>query len=1090
MPEKEQRQIDTARLAEQIVQAARGNPTEEDLKMRAEPILQRAFKAIGIDVGLVGYERGHALKGRSDAVYGFLIIEYERPGKLATKPGLKSALGDLQRNLTGEAESHSPKAKEGFLEKAIGVALDGEQIAFVRYTRRARSIVLPLPVRPDQPELFSEPHPAAGFQVLGPYPVTTESIANFLIYARATARKPLSAEALAGTFGPGCAVAQQAVAELYSSLMRAQRASAPSRVKTFFKEWDRIFGVVYGLETEKAEKAVGQTASLYQMPSGVRLKNLLFSIHTYYAFIMKLISIELLAMQREQTVESFVEGLGAAVDAEFKERLVHLESGADFHSKGIDNFLEADFFSWYLDEWNPALVGAMRGIVRALAEFEPATPVLEPDWTRDLLQKLYEGIMPRDLRHGLGEYYTPDWLAEYLVDRSGYSGKPEERFLDPACGSGTFLVQAIHRVQRGFGSRKRQELERIGKAILENVVGFDLNPLAVLTARTNYLIAFARFIPYVRPISLPVYLCDSVVPPATTPEGELALDRTILFHTTKADYVFPVSFQEKGNIDAFTGMVDEALNAGLEEEAFARRIRKEFKVADREAELLVEIYRKIRALAKANENGIWAKYIKNGFAPVYVGRFDYVVGNPPWIRWGYLSDEYRARTLSLWHEYGLFSLKGHETRLGAGEKDFSMLFTYACADRYLKDGGVLAFLITLEVFKSKGAGEGFRAFQLKPTGVPLKIECMEDLVHLQPFQAANKTSLFVMRRGVPTVYPVPVSQWRRKKGVGPIPAEWPVPKVLESTVRVVQQATPVNPESPVSSWQTASRMTFKRSAALKGSNPYLARLGARVEPYGVFWLKLREVRPDGKLVVENMPGRGKREIGGSGPTTIEDRLVFPAISGGQLQRFGIREPFYVLMPQDPHKRAPYPSDWMADNAPLALGYLNRFKDILLTRGSRAVREFAEATEFYAMYGIGDYTFARYRVTWKRMASRMQAAVLSGYKTPFGVKPLISTDTTSLIPTGDEDEAHYICAILNSRAVDEFIRSFSAAGRGFGAPSVMKNLGIPRFNKKLAIHRQLAEISLEAHGLVAKGKDASGVDERLEKAVKALWNIKS
>ena len=96
--------------------------------------------------------------------------------------------------------------------------------------------------------------------------------------------------------------------------------------------------------------------------------------------------------------------------------------------------------------------------------------------------------------------------------------------------------------------------------------------------------------------------------------------------------------------------------------------------------------------------------------------FDYLAGNPPWVRWDYLPSEYREATLPLWKRYGLFSLKGFEARLGAGKKDLSMLFTYAAADFYLKPGGTLAFLITQEVFKSKAAGEGFRRFRLGGRG--------------------------------------------------------------------------------------------------------------------------------------------------------------------------------------------------------------------------------------------------------------------------------------------------------------------------------------------------------------------------------------
>lgn len=39
-----------------------------------------------------------------------------------------------------------------------------------------------------------------------------------------------------------------------------------------------------------------------------------------------------------------------------------------------------------------------------------------------------------------------------------------------------------------------------------------------------------------------------------------------------------------------------------------------------------------------------------------------------------------------------------------------------------------------------------------------------------------------------------------------------------------------------------------------------------------------------------------------------------------------------------------------------------------------------------------------------------------------------------------------------------IQSFSSAGRGFDTPSVMKYVGIPKFDPKNKLHQQLAEIS--------------------------------
>ena len=142
-----------------------------------------------------------------------------------------------------------------------------------------------------------------------------------------------------------------------------------------------------------------------------------------------------------------------------------------------------------------------------------------------------------------------------------------------------------------------------------------------------------------------------------------------------------------------------------------------------------------------------------------------------------------------------------------------------------------------------------------------------------------------------------------------------------------------------------------------------------------------------------------------------------------------------------------------------------------------------------MYGIGAYTFARYRVAWKRMAARMEATVLTLHKTPFGTKPVVATDTTSLFTAKTADEAHYLCAILNSRTVDEYIRSFSSGGRGFGAPSVVKNLAIPPFSSHTPIHRRLAELSRQAHEGVIPGRDTAQIEGEINEAVEELWNLK-
>ncbi len=121
---------------------------------------------------------------------------------------------------------------------------------------------------------------------------------------------------------------------------------------------------------------------------------------------------------------------------------------------------------------------------------------------------------------------------------------------------------------------------------------------------------------------------------------------------------------------------------------------------------------------------------------------------------------------------------------------------------------------------------------------------------------------------------------------------------------------------------------------------------------------------------------------------------------------------------------------------------------------------------------------------------MSAAVLTRLATPFGRKEVISTDTTSFMVAASRAEAHYLCAVLDSDVVNDYIRSFSEGGRGFGAPSVMQNLGVPRFDPRNASHGELSELSDEAHRRVEQGKPVDDIDQKVNRAARRLWNIKS
>ncbi len=138
MPEKEYWQIDAAKLARDILDLTCTAKTEEDVKMRVEPLLRRAFREIGVDVSIAEYEKTTALTAkRMDAVYGYVVIEYKGPGKLASAAAVRKAKDQLKTYLEEESLRHGAET-ESSLEKAVGIALDDRHILFARYSKTAR----------------------------------------------------------------------------------------------------------------------------------------------------------------------------------------------------------------------------------------------------------------------------------------------------------------------------------------------------------------------------------------------------------------------------------------------------------------------------------------------------------------------------------------------------------------------------------------------------------------------------------------------------------------------------------------------------------------------------------------------------------------------------------------------------------------------------------------------------------------------------------------------------------------------------------------------------------------------------------------
>jgi len=513
--------------------------TEEDVRVWASRCIEEGIlEPLGIkEVGKYEYTLVSGV--RVDALYGHVIIEYKAPGKLSSESDIRRAKEQVIRYITQEAGS---KAE---WPRYLGVIIS-DRIAFTRYDPRTGAWIL-----------------------RGPYEIRREVVVKLVEALRGLRRKPLDVEHLLSDFGPRSQLTVELVRALYNKVIGLEE---DSRAKLLFNDWARLFRQATGYRPEELEE-LPQLAREYGIQGTINYDALIFSIHTYYALLLKLIAAEIVYLYGGgKFYRSYIAELDDAYSRRglegLKEALQDLESGGVFKRlMNIENFLEGDYFSWYLDVLDKDLADLIAELARRLADYEVATPQLEPEFARDLLKRLYQNLVPSDLRHRLGEYYTPDWLANYLLNEVGLSLesllkmgeedplKPLElRVLDPACGSGTFLVLYISRLRRYAEEHFLQDT--LVSYVLKNVVGFDLNPLAVLTARTNYLMAIADLLTYVTgSIEIPVYLADSImVERKPTLAGSVYILRT-----SAGDFEVPVSVVERGLLTSILAEVVRCL---------------------------------------------------------------------------------------------------------------------------------------------------------------------------------------------------------------------------------------------------------------------------------------------------------------------------------------------------------------------------------------------------------------------------------------------------------------------------------------------------------------------------------------------------
>jgi len=411
------------------------------------------------------------------------------------------------------------------------------------------------------------------------------------------------------------------------------------------------------------------------------------------------------------------------------------------------------------------------------------------DWTRnktDVLRSLYEDIVDEEDRKAFGEFYTPNWLAEFIVgevlddDWCGQSinasllseSNPERLngvgVLDPSCGSGTFLYYSALRLlhsdamnRQGLSPKKKAEV------VSRLVNGIDVHPVAAEMSRATLTRALGwemeddwGGIRIYEGDSLQIQMHrDSLF----QPEGDKV--QFISPRGTRVD--IPLSFLQRTDFAASIRRLVETAVGGHE---CPQDIIETTPANDRPSilevhENLVKIIKGDAAGNSGEGNSVWAWYIVNMAGPHQIARrkINRIVVNPPWVTMRSVQDKERKDALKEFaiNKVGVWPL----TTNNASNFDIAQLFVVRCRDLYMysPEHDPAAWIVKMSAL-SGGGWSGFRKKHDRILAQSL------NLVDVKPFGQGDARRCCVLfdNRKASALYSVDqtkhvVAKWNEKK---------------------------------------------------------------------------------------------------------------------------------------------------------------------------------------------------------------------------------------------------------------------------------------------------------------------------------------
>ena len=718
-------------------------------------------------------------------------------------------------------------------------------------------------------------------------------------------------------------------------------------------------------------------------------------------------------------------------------------------STGLQGVVESDFFSW------PAEVGGvpvLQGLARRAARF---------DWLQALptiASTIYESIIPAQERRDLGEYYTPDWLAWAMVQEL-ITDSLHQRVLDPACGSGAFIAEAVaHFIStaQAAGWEPAETLHRLRVS----VTGIDVHSVAAHLARSTWTLAARPAIEaavedgFNSPISIPVYLGDALQLRFRT--GDMFAEHEVTIEVQDQQntrLVFPVSLVERAeDFDVLMSNISDSIQQG-DDPLLALNDSRITDPAERKT--LSSTIAAMQRLHAQGRDHIWAYYTRNLVRPVALSRakVDVIIGNPPWINYNQTADVLRAELETQSKDrYSIWTGGRY-----ASNQDVAGLFFARCVDLYLGQRGIIGFVMPHSALQSgqyakwrsgkwqsppKGRGRNrISAFTLS---VEFNYKMAWDLEQLEPNSFFPIASCVVFARstgqsGIAAPLAGEVEQWQGPAG--------------SKNVRRIRRGVVDTSVGAVSPYAVYSRQ------------------GAPVRPRRFFFVEETEnpaIIQTGQTITVNprLSSLDKKpwnelDLTVISTQTIEKNHLFDIHLGETVAPYVALEPLQALLPIKAGEAIPAEKDGPGG---IHLGSLEqRMRRRWQTISELWENNKGEVSRLNLLESLDFHGKLSSQLEWQQNKDFRPARIV--YTAAGEPTATVLQDDDALvderlywITCKDTTEADYLLAIINSDKLQEAVRPLMSKGL-FGARDLHKHLWklpIPEFDAGDALHREIAE----------------------------------